>query len=197
MVKVMPTQNSHYWLQKATRVFCAGGGCLLAIVGRAIPVYAQAPDSSPSDDWLSSIFSTYGISIGLVGLLIGLLVFRKVRAAQRAKEIAELKSSRSMRPEHAPAASTQSPEHRVHESMVRTPQNFPTAAPTVEFEPPTYGAYRIDQEVGKLVLGKPHRMDVMASRVPEDRRAIEASLIKALASYDTGEEGRRRVREAL
>src|SRR5262249_25270957 len=124
-------------------------------------------------------------------------VFRKVRSSQRAKEIAELKSSRSMRQEHASTASTQSPEHRAHESMMRTPQNFPAATPAVEFEPPTYGAYRIDQEVGKLVLGKPHRMDVMASRVPEDRRAIEASLIKALASYDTGEEGRRRVREAL
>ena len=47
-----------------------------------------------------------------------------------------------------------------------------------------FGAYRIDQEVGKLVLGKPHRMDVMASRVPDDRRAIEASLVKALSASD-------------
>src|SRR5207244_5101956 len=57
--------------------------------------------------------------------------------------------------------------------------------------------YRIDQEVGKLVLGKPHRMDVMASRVPDDRRAIEASLVKALESPDNGEEGRMRALQAL
>ena len=29
------------------------------------------------------------------------------------------------------------------------------------------GAYRVDQEVGKLVLGQAHRMDVLASRAPE------------------------------
>ncbi|HKO35156.1 MAG TPA: HEAT repeat domain-containing protein [Pyrinomonadaceae bacterium] len=60
-----------------------------------------------------------------------------------------------------------------------------------------FGAYRIDQEVGKLVLGKPHRMDVMASRVSDDRRAIEASLIKALSASDVDEAGRERARRAL
>jgi HEAT repeat protein len=37
----------------------------------------------------------------------------------------------------------------------------------------------------------------MASRATDDRRAIEASLIKALEASDTSEEGRRRVRLAL
>src|SRR5260370_13547501 len=66
-----------------------------------------------------------------------------------------------------------------------------------EVEAEIFGAYRIDQEVSKLALGKPHRMDVMGSRALEDRRAIEASLVKALESSDTSEEGRRRVRLAL
>jgi len=64
-------------------------------------------------------------------------------------------------------------------------------------EASVYGAYRIDQEVGKLVLGKPHRMDVMASRATDDRRAIEASLVKALDGFDATEESRGRVRRAL
>ena len=59
-----------------------------------------------------------------------------------------------------------------------------------------YGAYRIDQEVGKLILGQPHRMDVLSSRAPEDRRAIEASLIKMIAS-SPDENERRRASEAL
>jgi hypothetical protein len=59
-----------------------------------------------------------------------------------------------------------------------------------------YGAYRIDQEVGKLVLGQPHRTDVLSSRAPDDRRAIEAALIRIIASA-SDEEERRRSSEAL
>ena len=60
-----------------------------------------------------------------------------------------------------------------------------------------FGAYRVDQEVGKLVLGQPHRMDVLASRAPDDRRAIETSLLKAMSAPETDEDGRRRARQAL
>ena len=60
-----------------------------------------------------------------------------------------------------------------------------------------FGAYRIDQEVGKLVFGQPHRIDVLSSRAIDDRRAIEASLIKSVNSSDLDENGRRKAREAL
>jgi HEAT repeat protein len=60
-----------------------------------------------------------------------------------------------------------------------------------------FGAYRVDQEVGKLVLGQPHRMDVLASRAPDDRRAIETSLLKSMNGAETDDEGRRRARQAL
>lgn len=60
-----------------------------------------------------------------------------------------------------------------------------------------FGAYRVDQEVGKLMLGQPHRMDVLASRAPDDRRAIETSLLKAMSAPETDEDGRRRARQAL
>jgi HEAT repeat protein len=60
-----------------------------------------------------------------------------------------------------------------------------------------FGAYRVDQEVGKLLLGQPHRMDVLASRAPEDRRAVENSLIKSLHAPDMDMDARRRAREAL
>lgn len=65
-------------------------------------------------------------------------------------------------------------------------------APAVEF-----GAYRIDQEVAALVAGKPHTLEVIASRAADDRRAVETSLLKALRSQETDEDGRRRARTAL
>jgi HEAT repeat protein len=70
--------------------------------------------------------------------------------------------------------------------------HLPAPGPTT-----LYGAYRIDQEVGKLALGQPHRMDVLASRAIDDRRAIETSLIKGVNALDLDEAARRRVREAL
>lgn len=60
-----------------------------------------------------------------------------------------------------------------------------------------FGAYRIDQEVSRLVEGKAHSTEVLSSRAPDDRRAIETSLIKALRAPETDEEGRRRVRMAM
>lgn len=60
-----------------------------------------------------------------------------------------------------------------------------------------FGAYRIEQEVGKLTNGQPHSIDVLASRATDDRRAIEASLIKALRASGDDVSGRRRVCTAL
>jgi HEAT repeat protein len=77
-----------------------------------------------------------------------------------------------------------------HEQMLE-PRSA-TPAPVALF-----GAYRVDQEVCKLVLGQAHRMDVLASRAWDDRRAMEASLLKALRSPETDEAGRRKARQAL
>jgi HEAT repeat protein len=68
-------------------------------------------------------------------------------------------------------------------------------------QPPTpvieFGAYRIDQEVASLVEGRPHSLEVIASRAADDRRAVETSLLKALRARDIDEDGRRRARTAL
>lgn len=60
-----------------------------------------------------------------------------------------------------------------------------------------FGAYRIDQEVARLVEGKPHSVEVLNSRATDDRRAVETSLVKALRAPETDEDGRRRARTAL
>jgi HEAT repeat protein len=60
-----------------------------------------------------------------------------------------------------------------------------------------FGAYRIDQEVEKLIQGQPHSIEVLAARATDDRRAVETSLVKALQSHALGEDERRRARAAL
>ena len=196
----MPNKNSVFGLQRAARALFAGVLCVLAILCAAGTARAQSADSS-SDDWSSTIFSTYGIAVFLVLLLVGLFVFKKVRAGQNSRELAVARSSgRTPRPQNSYVVQSELPrDARSNESLVRSPeapQSWEKPMP-VEPEASAYGAYRVDQEVGKLVLGKPHRMDVMASRAADDRRAIEASLVKALDNSESDEDGRRRAREAL
>jgi HEAT repeat protein len=85
-----------------------------------------------------------------------------------------------------PNAKAPEGSERAHEVRPATP------APVVQF-----GAYRIDQEVACLVEGRPHSIEVIASRAADDRRAVETSLLKALRSPETDEDGRRRARMAL
>ena len=198
MVKVMPIQNSLAALRTAPRALTAGLASvfLLVSVGTA---YAAGEDAS-SDDILSTLFSTYGITIILVLGLVALLVFRKVRARQEARKVAAKPHRRNSRGETTLAdtnATTSREPAMIEERRVQSLQPAQQWEKPVEVEPSAFGAYRIDQEVSKLVLGKPHRMDVMASRVVDDRRAIEASLVKALEASDASEDGRRRARQAL
>ncbi|HST52716.1 MAG TPA: HEAT repeat domain-containing protein [Pyrinomonadaceae bacterium] len=60
-----------------------------------------------------------------------------------------------------------------------------------------FGAYRVEQEISRLVQGKTHSVEVLSSRALDDRRAVEASLLKALRAPETDEDGRRRARMAL
>ena len=71
-------------------------------------------------------------------------------------------------------------------------RSFGSGLPAVIF-----GAYQIDQEVSKLVSGEAHSIDVLASRAIDDRRAVEASLVKMLRARDIDEGNRHRARLAL
>jgi HEAT repeat protein len=185
-MKAMPTPNSTRPLRAATLTTAAG----LLMLTHSLT--ANAAIQEASEDWTSSIFSTYGITIILVLVLGSLFVYKKIMKRREQQDFEEV-SPRPEEEELFPSPSqpvTQSAKTRQPES-VQAPEK--PADPAV----PAFGAYRIDQEVGKLVLGKPHRSDVMGSRAPEDRRAIEGSLIKALDSGDAPEDSQRRVLRAL
>ena len=140
--------------------------------------------------------------------MFGLLVSRKIRSRQ---EPAATKSDRrpgrekDLESTNARAGRSCPSTQNGSKSLVRVTETalpakssrqpiarMPVAAPTS-----LYGAYRIDQEVGKLVLGQPHRIDVLASRAIDDRRAIETSLIKGVNSTELDEKAQSRAREAL
>ncbi len=195
MVKVMPNQKS---VTVLPRLIVAAIGCASLLLCAAGTVRA---DDASSDDLFSTIFSTYGITVILLLVLVGLIVFKKIRAKKEAAEFesakqqtrtSRLATRSSTAPEAEPREPIMADERRARVEAVQQWEN-----PQPASEASVYGAYRIDQEVGRLVLGKPHRMDVMASRATDDRRAIESSLVKALDGFDATEETRGRVRRAL
>ena len=155
--------------------------------------------------FFSSIFSTTSVLIVLGLGILGLIVLRTLRKRppKKAKAVSPPVEEELEGPENAAQSALQEPQHRFADKNEVAPQTAvavsrPANGSHMAVATPDslYGAYRIDQEVGKLVLGQPHRMDVLSSRAPDDRRAIEASLIKMIAS-SSDENERRRAADAL
>jgi HEAT repeat protein len=174
---------------------------------------AQASEITvqPEDDgFLASVFSGTGVFVVITLGLFGLLVSRKLRSRQDLSQTVKTQlSDEDDRFEDQIAAGTsiqgRNAAGEVSTSLVRSGgsasgngtsrqaiAHMPVSGPTS-----LYGAYRIDQEVSKLILGQPHRIDVLASRAADDRRAIETSLIKGVNSSEADDDARRRAREAL
>jgi HEAT repeat protein len=159
---------------------------------------------------LASIFSATSVFIVITLGLFGLLVSRKLRSRHAVTQTSE--SAPAEDSEDADWVENQTVEGRIRaqheaqsEALVKSGgtavANGPSRQSGVRMSvagPTTlFGAYRIDQEVGKLILGQPHRMDVLASRASDDRRAIETSLTKGVNALDLDESGRSRARAAL
>jgi HEAT repeat protein len=201
MVNVMPNQNPTSTLHQTPRTAVAVLTAALLLLCASVTTHAAIQEAAPDDSGWS--FWTYLTIIGVV-VLIGLVVYKKkTRPSEKVTDVAEpVKSpertvrARKAQPTNAHTMAEPATLVERRAPVIEGAQVWEKPGP-VELEPSIYGAYRIDQEVGKLIMGKPHRMDVMASRASDDRRAIEASLIKALESPDTGEEARERARQAL
>ncbi len=176
--------------------------------------FSEADDESeiliqPEDDGLfASVFSSTGLLVALALGIFAFLVSRKVRPHDPLeggdKVLARDRKDAKERFENKLDPNTSPPQHQspLLKADGSGPANGPTKTRTrgtlltVTTPDSHYGAYRIDQEVGKLVLGQPHRMDVLSSRAPSDRRAIETSLVKIIRS-SSDENEQRRAREAL
>jgi HEAT repeat protein len=178
----------------------------------------SAPEASASDiqiqpedeGLLASIFSGTSVLIVTALGLFGLLVTRKLRSGQPvAVHTSQTWSSEDDDPDHARfGGANQSRDSRdvggntslvtVGGSSSANTSSRQSMSRLQSVGPPSlYGAYRIDQEVGKLIQGQPHRIDVLASRATDDRRAIETSLFRSVNSLELDENARNRAREAL
>lgn len=170
----------------------------------------NVPEVQAEDEGiLASVFSGTSVAVVLVLAVVALLVVRKFRVKG---DTVIVESTNDETPqEHVDELEeffADNAKSKESTAMVRGGRNVPTNGASREGKPAVrpvapaapaslFGAYRIDQEVGKLVLGQPHRMDVLSSRATDDRRAIEASLVKAVVSVDSADDERRRAREAL
>jgi HEAT repeat protein len=198
MVNVMPNQNATSALRSRVTI-----ALLIAAFSLLVSGTAHAAIQGAAADDSSFIYSPYTITIVLVLALVGLVVYKKRRGSGNWEDVSEpvKPTAQKVRPEPPPLTNARVPAEPSAFVELRAPviegAQVWEKPGSNEVEQSAYGAYRIDQEVGKLVLGKPHRMDVMASRASDDRRAIEASLVKALDSSDITEDGRRRVQQAL
>ncbi|MDQ1639597.1 MAG: hypothetical protein QOF62_2936 [Pyrinomonadaceae bacterium] len=170
-------------------------------------------DSGPSqiitqpqeEGWMASVFSGTSVLIVFSLGLFGLLVSHKLRSRSEVVAASEglvANAEEEDLDEQAivPSANNQIAVANTSLARISSGANGSSQSPVVRLPAgPTslYGAYRIDQEVSKLILGQAHRIDVLASRGSDDRRAIETSLIKGVNSSDLDESARRRAREAL
>ncbi|HMF55342.1 MAG TPA: HEAT repeat domain-containing protein, partial [Pyrinomonadaceae bacterium] len=182
------------------------------------------PDTSAEGGFFSWVFSwTSMVLLLLVGIVSFFVVRKRRRAADefwpeeetkgltagaKAKVSAEAESgSRNARAveqgqgaERRRSGRRSSDQQATAQSNGRSGQNesqeqaLDVRAPST---PELFGAYRVDQEVNKMILGQPHRSDVLASRSSDDRRAIETSLIKCMMDDELGEDARERARQAL
>jgi HEAT repeat protein len=158
---------------------------------------ADIPVQVEDEGALASIFSATSVFVVIALGLFGLLVSRKLRSRQSGATTKDEKRFQEFDEHWAEKPTPQSTGLVRSNGGVPVRAAHPGAHMTVAGPASLFGAYRIDQEVSKLLLGEPHRMDVLGSRAIDDRRAIETSLIKGLNSSEMDETGVRRAREAL
>lgn len=145
------------------------------------PSRLQAPES---DGLMASMFSGTGVLVmlGLMGFAV--LAVRTVR-------------SRSVAPDPDGASDSSAEQSNTGKGRTGSHDRRASSGSSVKAPASIYGAYRIKHEVAKLVLGHPHRSEVLSSRATEDMRAIETALLNFVISTESTDDERSRAREAL
>jgi HEAT repeat protein len=154
------------------------------------------------------------IAVAMVLSVVLFVLLRRYFAARQAREQAEAppaavsftpSAAKTANPTAAASATNQGEPHEMNswEPPASIPASALATASAVPQQPErpdnvtVFGAYRIEQEVSKLAEGQPHRVEILASRAPEDRKAIEAALMKNLYAPNTEAATRDRLRRAL
>ena len=129
-----------------------------------------------------------GIGVGLMVLLVGLVVIERC--------IARKVSTNAVLAEELTAEATE------FETETAVVPDMSAANTTVEKrtsarEVDANREVTIGTAIGKLVVDNTHRAEIVDSRSPEDRKAIESFLITAITTAESSDNDRRRARQAL
>src|ERR1051325_457559 len=91
MVPAMPTKNFNLRVlrQTSTPVIAA----VFLLLSSATVTRAALQDA-PADDWSSTIFSTYGITIVLLLVLVGLIVYKRITRTKEKNEFPFIPSAK-------------------------------------------------------------------------------------------------------
>ena len=82
----MPTQNPTLQLRQLARNFLFSAACAVLIMASSGTAQAAIQEES-SETWFSTIFSMYGITIMLIGLLAALILYKRHNAKKEAEEM--------------------------------------------------------------------------------------------------------------
>src|SRR5438105_1801085 len=147
----MPTLFSNFPFRRSAPKIFSLAACCIVIFAFAGPANAAIQDAS-SDDGSSWIFSTYGITIFLLVLLVGLVVYKKWRHKRDNDGFEDVELRRVTEPRSRSmqtiSSGSQDPKTDRRAEAMDGVQVWEKPA---EAEQSVFGAYRIDQEVDKLV----------------------------------------------
>jgi hypothetical protein len=128
---------------------------------------------------------TVGLGVGLLLSLVGLVFLKKRTTRTQAV------------PTEANPADTTELETVIPEVTARTTSSAPEEWRPPAVDKPNAGQQTECSALGKLILDNTHRADVMNSRAPEDRKAIENSLLHIISAAESNDDECRRARAAL
>jgi HEAT repeat protein len=175
----------------------------------AMPLLANSESPAGGRTLRFSLMVVGGfLSIGLITFLAIFIKHRRASVEATSVEVVEEKSEKkTVKPESgekivAAKSSTSEPEvekpaMKVEAAGALVKREGKTVVMSASAPPVLFGAFRVEQEIDKLLRGTPHVIEVLASRAADDRRAVETSLLKAIGSPELSEAERGRARRAL
>src|SRR5437870_9604419 len=148
--KLMRNQNLISRLQLTLQVLTISFASAIAVAAQ------ETTDPSSQDSGLvSMLFSGYGITILLVLVLVALVVAKKIRASRSGWEDVREEPKKTAAPTRSEPAPVPRPQMVRSEPSIGSPfqPNEPQWESSNQTGPDAaFGAYRIDQEVWKLIL---------------------------------------------
>jgi HEAT repeat protein len=171
-----------------------------------LPVSAAKPADGRALRFPLTVIGGF-LCVGLIGFLLFLAKQRRASVNEPGGEVAgkmSEKVAKAVSVKKSAAAKSavstpggEKPAAKVEASGALVKREGKPVMVSASAPPVLFGAFRVEQEIDKLLRGTPHVIEVLASRAADDRRAVETSLLKAINSPELSVAERARARTAL